>query len=62
MQWGDPKLKLTGSIAERKAEVISKLVWLGYKTFIFFDDNETNLRSAKELESKFNIKIITKKV
>lgn len=59
---GDPKLKLTGSIAERKAEVISKLVWLGYKTFIFFDDNETNLRSAKELESKFNIKIITKKV
>lgn len=59
---GDPKLGLKGSIAERKSKVISDLVNYGYRTFVFFDDNETNLKSAKELEHKFNIKIITKKV
>lgn len=59
---GDPKLNLKGSIAERKSKVISDLVNYGYRTFVFFDDNETNLKSAKELEHKFNIKIITKKV
>lgn len=60
---GDPKMKLNGSIADRKSNVISKLVSLGYKTFVFFDDNETNLRFAKELENKYHkIKIITVKV
>lgn len=60
---GDPKMKLNGTIADRKSNVISKLVLLGYKTFVFFDDNETNLRFAKELEKKYNkIKIITVKV
>ena len=59
---GDPKMKLVGSIAERKATMISKLAWLGYKTFIFFDDNESNLKSAKNLENKYNIKVVTVKV
>ena len=60
---GDPKMKLNGSVADRKSDVISKLVSLGYKTFVFFDDNETNLKFAKELEKKYNkIKIITVKV
>lgn len=58
---GDPKMGLTGTIAEKKAIIISKLAWLGYRTFIFFDDNEANLKSAKQLEKKYNIKVITVK-
>ena len=58
----DPKLKLTGSIAEKKSTIISNLSNIGYKTFIFFDDNETNLKFAKSLENKHKIKIITVKV
>lgn len=58
---GDPKLKLNGAIAERKADIISKLVKLGYKTFVFFDDNESNLQSAKQLENRYNIKVVTVK-
>ena len=58
---GDPKMGLTGTIAEKKATIISKLAWLGYRTFIFFDDNESNLKSAKQLEGKYNIKMITVK-
>jgi hypothetical protein len=58
---GDPKLGLAGTIAEKKATIISKLAWLGYRTFIFFDDNDANLKSAKQLERKYNIKMITVK-
>jgi DeoR/GlpR family transcriptional regulator of sugar metabolism len=37
-------------------------VRLGYNTLVFFDDSETNLKFAKELENKYDIKIITVKV
>lgn len=59
---GDPELGLTGTIQEKKAEMIGYLVNAGYKTFVFFDDNEPNLISAKGLEKKFNIKVQTVKV
>lgn len=59
---GDPKLQLTGTVAQKKSTIISKLIWLGYRTLIFFDDNETNLKFAKRLENKYNVKIITVKV
>lgn len=59
---GDPRLELNGSIAQKKAKVISKLVSLGYNTLVFFDDSETNLNFAKDLENKYDIKIITVKV
>lgn len=58
---GDPKMGLVGTIAEKKSEIIYRLAQLGYYTFIFFDDNEANLKSAKQLEKKHNIKIITVK-
>ena len=58
----DPRLGLTGTIQERKAEAIKILANGGYKLFIFFDDNEPNLRSAKELEKRLNIKVTTVKV
>lgn len=59
---GDPKMQLMGTVAEKKSIIISKLAWLGYRTFVFFDDNETNLKFAKSLESRYKIKIITVKV
>jgi hypothetical protein len=59
---GDPKAGLRGSVAEKKSLIISRLVEKGYKTLVFFDDNETNLKLAKSLENKHKIKVITVKV
>lgn len=58
----DPKIGLKGSIQQKKSEAIGILAEAGYKLFIFFDDNEPNLRAAKQLESKYNIKVQTVKV
>lgn len=58
----DPEVRLNGTVAEKKSTIISKLAQLGYKTFIFFDDNDENLRIAKELERPYKIKVITVKV
>ena len=49
----DPELGLHGSIQHRKAEAIEILANAGYDLFIFFDDNEPNLKAAKSLESVF---------
>ena len=58
----DPKLNLKGStIEDRKAEVIKRLAKWGYKTMVFFDDNEANLKTAKKLEKSCDIKIHTVK-
>jgi hypothetical protein len=58
----DPKLNLKGStIEDRKAEVIKRLAKWGYRTMIFFDDNEANLKTAKKLEKTCDIKIHTVK-
>lgn len=55
----DPKLGLSGTVQQRKAEVISILYKYGYTKFIFFDDNKGNLESAKALEKIFGIDVIT---
>lgn len=58
----DPRLRLrSSSIEDRKAEIIRKLIKWGYNTIVFFDDNEDNLRTAKKLEHKYDIKIHTVK-
>lgn len=62
MAINDPKLGLSGSIQDKKSEAIRILANVGYTNFIFFDDNEPNLRSAKELEKRLNIKVTTVKV
>lgn len=62
MAINDSSLGLSGTIQQRKAEAISILAAAGYKLFIFFDDNEPNLESAKKLEKKYNIKVQTVKV
>ena len=58
---GDSNMGMTGSVQDRKAKIIGVLALLGYKTMVFFDDNEGNLNAAKALEKKFNIKIHTVK-
>lgn len=58
----DPSLGLKGSIQEKKTEAIRILAGVGYNNFIFFDDNEPNLKSAKELEKTLDIKVTTVKV
>ena len=56
----DPSIRLKGkTIEDKKAEVIKRIAKWGYKTIIFFDDNIDNLRTAKKLESQYNIKIHT---
>lgn len=62
MAVGDPNSGLRGSIQEKKAKMIGYLVDIGYKTFVFFDDNEPNLIAAKALEKRFPIKVQTVKV
>lgn len=62
MAVGDPALGLSGTIQNKKAEAIGILASVGYDTFIFFDDNEANLKSAKELEKKYRITVQTVKV
>lgn len=58
----DDSLDIKGdTIEDRKAYVIGKLSKWGYKTIVFFDDNEVNLKTAKKLENKFDIKVITVK-
>lgn len=62
MAINDSSLGLSGTIQQRKSEAISILAAAGYKLFIFFDDNEPNLESAKKLEKKYNIKVQAVKV
>jgi hypothetical protein len=58
----DPKFGFKGNIAERKKEAIHSLVDAGYNDFVFFDDNDDNLRLAKEIENEKDVKVQTVKV
>ena len=62
MAINDPSLGLKGTIQQKKSEAIRILASVGYDTFVFFDDNEPNLKSAKELEKTLYIKVTTVKV
>ena len=62
MAINDPELGLTGTVQQKKAEAIGILANAGYKLFIFFDDNEPNLKAAKALEKEFDITVQTVKV
>jgi hypothetical protein len=62
MAINDPKLGLHGTIQQKKSDAIKILANAGYNTFIFFDDNEGNLVSAKKLEKEYNIVVKTVKV
>lgn len=62
MAINDPSLGLKGTIQQKKSEAIRILASVGYDTFVFFDDNEPNLKSAKALEKTLDIKVATVKV
>jgi phosphoglycolate phosphatase-like HAD superfamily hydrolase len=46
----DPQFKHDGTIAEKKKKAIRDLIDNGYRKLTFFDDNEDNIRLAKEAE------------
>lgn len=54
---GDPDYD--GSVENRKTQAIERLIKVGYKTFVFFDDSEANLREVKKMEKTHDIKVIT---
>lgn len=56
---GDPDY--SGSVEERKTQAIERLIKVGYKIFVFFDDSEANLKKVKKMENKYPIKVITVK-
>lgn len=58
----DSSLGLKGTIQQRKAEAIGILANAGYDLFVFFDDNDPNLKAAKQLEKTYNITVQTVKV
>lgn len=58
----DSKFGYSGNIAQRKKQAIVSLIEQGYKDFIFFDDNEDNLKLAKETEKENGVKVETVKV
>ena len=53
----DPQCPFTGTIAERKQKAIIHLINDGYTDLIFFDDDEDNLRLAKEMEGYMGCRI-----
>jgi hypothetical protein len=58
----DPLENLEGSISQRKQKAILNLIEDGYTDLIFFDDNQENLKLAKEIEGHKNSKIKLVKV
>ena len=63
---GDPRMGFkevdkAGDIAKNKAICVERLYEVGYKTFVFFDDNDKNLEDVKKLEKKLPIKVHTVK-
>jgi FMN phosphatase YigB (HAD superfamily) len=55
----DPQFGYKGTIAERKKEAIHDLIDFGFKDLTFFDDNEDNIRLAKEASGYKEAKIHT---
>ena len=58
----DPMYKFKGNIAEKKKEAIHGLIEHGYRDLVFFDDNEDNLKLAKEIEKEKDVRVETVKV
>lgn len=58
----DPQFPYHGTIAERKQKAIIDFINDGYTNLIFFDDDEDNLRMAKEMEGHLGCKIKIVKV
>jgi hypothetical protein len=58
----DPRYGFKGSVAQKKKQALHTLVEQGYRSFIFFDDNQENLELAKEMEEEVDVNVKTIKV
>lgn len=56
---GGKDCKFQGKIQDRKRQVIEHLSARGYKNFVFYDDNEDNLREVAKMKDKIGVKIKT---
>ena len=56
---GGKDCKFQGTIQDRKRQVIEHLSARGYKNFVFYDDNEDNLREVAKMSNKIGVKIKT---
>jgi hypothetical protein len=59
----DPALGFQGTVAEKKKEAFLELLRMGFRDFIFYDDDKENIRIANELGKEVEgIRIKTKLV
>lgn len=59
----DPKLGFKGSTANKKKQAFIELLKVGFRDFIFYDDDQANLRIANSLNNEIDgIRIKTKLV
>jgi hypothetical protein len=59
----DPTLKFTGSVAEKKKQAFYELVKMGFKDFIFYDDDLENIKLANSINKEIQgVNIKTKLV
>jgi len=55
----DPSLGFTGSVAEKKKQAFIEFVRMGFKDFIFYDDDRENIKIAKSLKDIQGVTIKT---
>jgi hypothetical protein len=59
----DPSLGFSGSVAEKKREAFIELIKMGFRDFIFYDDDLENIKIANGLNQEIEgIRIKTKRV
>jgi hypothetical protein len=59
----DPKIGFTGSVAEKKKQAFVELIKIGFRDFIFYDDDLENIKIANSLNKEIEgIRIKTKHV
>ncbi len=59
----DPALGFKGTVAEKKKEAFIEFLRMGFRDFIFYDDDRENLRLAQDLDKQIEgIRIKTKLV
>lgn len=56
---GGKDCKFQGKIKDRKRQVIEHLSAHGYKKFIFYDDNEENLKEVAQMKDRIGVNIKT---
>lgn len=59
---GDNNPKYKGPVSERKKKAFATLISMGYRKFLFYDDDIKNLELAERLEKEFPIKMKTRHI